>query len=172
MLRKEAQFGMLGCWIFMPQDWDETLAQHNIITLSGERVFRCIGIQGQSFLVRRDYMLRYYCENGYGLPLDQLPMSIDGLINGYPLPLLYAHNMDDPRSPLNVKTKGILNSDSALSARMRGFTSAAEYAKWIADDAYCRQQQPFKKQLQLRLLARDRSLLGRIKRKLYQQFAP
>ncbi|MEQ9022138.1 MAG: glycosyltransferase, partial [Pseudomonadales bacterium] len=30
MIRQEPKFGMLGCWIFMPEDWNESLAQKNI----------------------------------------------------------------------------------------------------------------------------------------------
>ncbi|NBD15135.1 MAG: glycosyltransferase [Cyanobacteria bacterium] len=169
MIRKQPNFGMLGCWIFMPEDWDENLAQQNIVELSGERVFRTITIQGQSFLARKEYLLRYKLSQprGHSIPINRPAMTFDGLINGYPVPLLYAHNMDDPRSPLNLKTKsGALGTEAALTARSRGFQSAEDYAKWIAADARRRQQEPFDKQLKQFKLVRDKSLIGRIKRKL------
>lgn len=176
MVRKEPKFGMLGCWIFMPEDWNETLALHNIIELSGERVFRCTTIAGQSFLARKEHLVRYSIPNeesySHGLPVNRMQMSLDGLISGYPLPILYAHNMDDPRSPMNVKTKsGNLGSDAALTARKLKFESAEDYAKWIAADARRRQEIPFDKQIERELLLRDHSLMGRLKRKLLKRFA-
>lgn len=170
MIRKEPKFGMLGCWIFMPEDWNKTLAQHNIVELSGERVFRCMGIQGQSFLARRDYLIRYQKKTRHGLPVARYTMSMDGLVSGYPVPLLYAHNMDDPRSPMNVKTKsGRLGLDSALSARAFKFESAEAFGQWIAADALHRQTVPFDQQLQWERLSQDQTLIGKIKRKLWQR---
>ena len=169
MVRKDPRFGMLGCWIFMPEDWDETLAKHNIVELSGEQVFQCVAIQGHSFLARKEYLIRYRSNNkkGHGLPIDRPGMSLDGLVNGYPLPLLYAHNMDDPRSPINIKTKsGPLLVNSALTARRLGFGSAEAYAEWIAADAYCRQKEPFTEQLKRHKLKRDKTLIGKLRRKL------
>ncbi|MEQ8541369.1 MAG: glycosyltransferase family 2 protein [Coleofasciculus sp. D1-CHI-01] len=173
MIRKEPKFGMLGCWIFMPEDWNETLAQHNIVELSGERVFRCMGIQGQSFLARRDYLIRYQKKTRHGLPVARYAMSVDGLVNGYPVPLLYAHNMDDPRSPMNVKTKsGPLGLDSALSARNLKFDSAEAFGQWIAADALRRQTVPFDRQIQIKLahLQCNKTRLGKIIFKLWERF--
>ncbi|HEY9693961.1 MAG TPA: glycosyltransferase [Oculatellaceae cyanobacterium] len=173
MIRQEPKFGMLGCWIYMPEDWDETLAQHNIVNLSGERVFRCTSIAGQSFLARKENLLRYKLNTPHchGLPVDRVRMLLDGLVSGYPLPLLYAHNMDDPRSPMNKKTNsGGLGQDSSLTARKLGFESAEAYADWIAADARHRQEVPFEKQFQWERLQQDKTLIGRIKRKLLKPF--
>jgi glycosyltransferase involved in cell wall biosynthesis len=171
IIRKEPKFGMLGCWIFMPDDWNESLAQQNMVELSGEPVFRCVMIQGHSFLARRHYLLHYQNQNLEGLPVDREAMSLDGLVSGYPIPLLYAHNMDDPRSPWNVKTKqGQLQSDSAFSARLLGFKSAEAFAQWIAADAHYRQAVPFARQLKWEQLNRDKTLIGRVKRKFWKSW--
>lgn len=176
MIRKEPRFGMLNCWIFMPEDWDETLAEHNIVEVAGERVFRCVSTAGHSFLARREHLLRYKVKMGqgysHGLPVERIMMSINGLVSGYPLPLLYAHNMDDPRSPMNVKTKtGSLRADSAQTARNFGFESAEAYAEWIAAEACNRQKVPFDKQLKWERLSRDQTLMGKVKWKLWKQFS-
>ncbi|MEQ9667108.1 glycosyltransferase family A protein [Coleofasciculus sp. G2-EDA-02] len=169
MIRKDPQFGMLGCWIFMPEDWNEFLAQQNIVELSGERVFRCVMIQGQSFLARKDYLLRYQNQAKTGIPINRVAMSLDGLVSGYPVPLLYAHNMDDPRSPMNVKTKaGRLGSDSALSARALKFESAEAFGQWIAADALHRQTVPFEQQIKWMRLKQDKTVMGKIKCKLWK----
>lgn len=177
MVRKEPKFGMLGCWIFMPEDWNETLAKQNITELSGEHVFQCTSIAGHSFLIRQEYMLRYKMNRqrdySHGLPVDRSRMSFDGLVSGYPLPLLLAHNMDDPRSPMHLKTKfdGI-GPNSALTARKLGFKSESEFAEWIAADARYRQEIPFEKQLKWQKLLQDKTFMGRFKRKLLEPFAP
>lgn len=175
IIRKDPQFGMLGCWIFMPEDWHEDIAQQNIIEQSGERIFRCVAIQGQSFLARKEYMVRYSENVSYGLPVKRIQMSLDGLISGYPVPLLYGHNMDDPRSPHNFKTKsGNLGDQSALTARSIGFKSAESYAHWIAEDARTRQTIPFNTQLKRALrriqLSSDKSIYGKLKWKVLTKF--
>ena len=171
MIRKEPRFGMIGCWICMPEDWDESIAEKNIIELSGERIFRSISKAGHSFLARKEYLIRYHVDGGGGLPVNRQAMSLDGLVNGFPLPLLYAHNMDDPRSPLNANTKsGKLQSNSALTARKQGFKTAEAYAEWIAADARFRQIVPFEQQIQSIKVQQDTSLMGKIKQKLFKMY--
>lgn len=173
IIRKDSKFGMLGCWPFMPEEWDEAVAKQNIVEISKERVFRCVRIQGHSFLARKEYLTRYTVNPSadHGLPVDQLSMSRDGLITGYPLPLLCTHNMDDPRSPLNIKTySGKFGKDSSLTARTLGFETAKNFADWIAHDAHTRQATSFTRQLERALLNKDNSLMGKIKKKLLGVF--
>lgn len=173
MIRKEPKFGMLGCWIFMPEDWNESLAQKNIIEISDELIFRTTSIAGQSFLARKEYLIRYQKLDSPGLPVNRLQMCFDGLIHGYPIPLLYAHNMDDPRSSMNTKTQGdSLQEHSAFTARRIGFQSPKDYTKWIMEDAYKYQKYTFEHQLWWLKLQADRSLMGKIKYKLLSPFRP
>jgi glycosyltransferase involved in cell wall biosynthesis len=138
MLRKNPQFGTLACWIYMPEDWDEELAKHKIVNVNGCRVFQNPWVGGCSFLVRKELAKAYAtCEStsGYGTPLNQGRMSKDGYVNGYPLPLMMAHHMDDPRSIHCRMAKTGIDEFSAATARARKFQSPEAYAKWIADDA-------------------------------------
>lgn len=100
IVRNNDNAGMLGCWIFMEDDWDESLARHKFVTLKEHEVFQNMWIAGQSFLARKEVLLRYIQPKnvGLGFPIDQYRMTRDGFINGFPLPIIYAHNMDDPRS--------------------------------------------------------------------------
>jgi glycosyltransferase involved in cell wall biosynthesis len=169
MIREQFCFGLLGCWIFMPEDWDESLAARNIVQVASHRVLRCIGIQGQSFLTRAQYFRKYWHAGPLGLPLSQDRMTLDGLINGYPVPPSFAHNMDDPRSPHWMSGDG---KPGSLTARNFAFASAAEYAAWIAADAHFRQSRSFRSQYRWLVLDHDRSLRGRIKRKLLRRWRP
>ncbi|MDB5349030.1 MAG: hypothetical protein JWN86_277 [Planctomycetota bacterium] len=169
MVRSEPRFGMLGCWIFLPEDWDESLANHKILDVGGTRVFRNMWIAGQSFLARKDLMVSHIIPPGehYGFPVDQRRMTAEGLINGYPLPLLMAHNMDDPRSPHCLMNRpGGMSEQAALTARKRGIKTPEEYAAWIRDDARQILVEPLKTQLDWYRYQTDRSIVGRLRRKL------
>jgi glycosyltransferase involved in cell wall biosynthesis len=168
LVRREPRFGMLGCWIYMPEDWDESVAGHKIIEAAGTRVFRNLWIAGQSFLARRAVLRRYIPPrefSGYGFPIHQGWMTADGLVNGYPLPLLFAHNMDDPRSPHYLMDRsGGVGEQAALTARMRGFETAAAYRDWIVADAAKVLRDPVDRQLREILRWNDRGPLGRARR--------
>lgn len=178
LIRQDERFGMLGCWIFMESDWHEDIATTNIINIQGTPIFRSTMLAGHSFLARREYLQRYCIANSphysHGLPVDRIKMSLDGLISGHPLPLLFAHNMDDPRSPLNLETKPgmAFQSSSALTARKLGFKNIEDYAAWIEADAYFRQKVSFRKQLQWMALQEDSSFLGKVKRKIMAATLP
>jgi len=169
LIRAEPRFGMLGCWIFMPEDWNEAAAARKIIELGGVRVLQSMAIAGQSFLARRNLLQKYVLPPGqtYGFPIDQGQMTEDGFINGCPLPLLLAHNMDDPRSPHCLMNRpGGMGEQAALTARKLGFKTPEAYVAWIAADARRGLAEPVALQLKRRRRERDRSLYGRARRKL------
>ena len=171
LVRQEPKFGMLGCWIFMPEDWNPTLATHNILEVSGHSIFRCTMIAGHSFVARREYLRRYSRKMSTGIPVDRVQMSIDGLISGCPLPLMYAHNMDDPRSRLNLTMQSeTISSDAGITCRRLGFDSPQAFADWIAEDALIRQKIPFHQQIMWHKITRDQSKIGRIKQRLLRPF--
>lgn len=157
--------GMLGCWIFTPEDWKDLKDSPNYVMLGKQRILRWPGIQGHSFLVRSSLVRKYVHARGYGLPVDQAGMTADGFYCGYPLPLLYGHNMDDPRSE-HLAYSDLTDSNAALTWRARGFTRK-EYAEWIAADAFRRQVVPFELEQRLVVLNQKpkRTLLERIQRR-------
>ncbi|MEX2673227.1 MAG: glycosyltransferase family A protein [Phycisphaeraceae bacterium] len=170
MVRRNPTLGMIGCWIFMPQDWDEQLAAHNIVDADGDKIFRVTAVAGQSFLARRD-LLRYYVSmEKPGFPVDGSAMSLDGYISGQPTsPLLMAHNMDDPRSPhCLMATEHADGDQQAFTMRRQPFKSLEDYARWIAADARRRQTIPIHEQLQnsRRRRRQERSVVGRFRHKM------
>jgi len=169
IVRNNDNAGMLGCWIFMEDDWNESLAKHKFVKLGEHDVFQNMWIAGQSFLAKKDILPKYiHPENyGYGFPVDQYRMTRDGFVNGFPLPIVYAHNMDDPRSKHYINRHDeSLGEHAALTARVRGFNNADEYAVWIAEDAKNILVDPLKAQLKREYTQRDQSLLGRVRKKL------
>lgn len=168
LVRSEPRFGMLACWIYMPEDWDEAAAAHKIIEVGGTRFFPNMWVAGQSFLARREALIRYVEPpgKGYGFPINQRRMTTDGLINGYPLPMLFAHNMDDPRSPHCLMNRpGGMGEQAALTARKRGFDTPEAYAAWIASDARSIIEESVAFQVWRSKLVADPTLTGKLRRK-------
>ncbi len=162
LLSREARFGLLGCWTFLPGDWDEKLARPKIVELAGARVFRNLWIGGAAWLARKGNLLRYLAPPGdYGVPLDQYRMTADGLVNGYPLPLLIARHLDDPRDP-GYREPGT-SAPSATATRKR-FESPEDYGRWIAADARRILTEPLADQLARYRLRRDPTLRGTFRR--------
>jgi len=94
-------------------------------------------------------------------------MTRDGFVNGFPLPIIQAHNMDDPRSMHYInRNDEKLGEHAALTARVRGFKNADEYGRWIAEDAKNILIGPLKEQLKKEYIQRDQSLVGKVRRKL------
>ena len=169
LLRAEPKFGLLACWVYMPEDWNEAAASHKIIEAGGTRIFQNCWVAGNSFLGRKSHLGHYVTppNSGYGLPVDQARMSKDGLINGYPLPILFAHNMDDPRSPHCLMNRpGGMGEQAALTARKWGFATPQAYADWIAADAKEILRVPVAEQVRNWFRLTKPSLLERIKRRL------
>ncbi|TWT87533.1 Glycosyl transferase family 2 [Pseudobythopirellula maris] len=171
LLREDDRAGMLGCWIFMPEDWDASAADQNSVEVAGNAVLRMTSIAGHSFLAQRDTLERYtYTEaRGHGLPVDRIQMSLDGYVSGVPLPPQFAHNMDDPRSPHFHREHGAMGQ-SSLTARCLELGDEKRFGEWIAGDASFRLRTPY--EAQMRRLERRRrlddrtGLRARIERKL------
>ncbi len=134
MVRAEPRFGMVGCWVFMEDDWDEELAQQRSMSIGGFSIQPSIGFAGCAFLCRTAHARRYAVLTDSGIPLNRTRMTLDGLVHGCALPVLFAHHMDDPRSPHYVGG-GLDRPDASLTARNHGFRDEAAYAAWIARDA-------------------------------------
>jgi hypothetical protein len=169
MLRSEPRLGMVGCWIFMPEDYDEEKARQNIVKVGAHEVLRVLTGAGQSFLARREVLRRHIVPPGHthGFPVDQTAMSLAGMINGFAMPLLVAHNMDDPRSEhCMMRRSKTIGAQAALTARKRGFETPEEYTAWITADARKKLGTPMREQLRRARLARDHSVFGRVRRRI------
>lgn len=165
--RASPKFGMLGCWIFMQDDFDPLVASQNYRTIGGHEIFAMTGLAGHSFLARSKVLRRYLYPtgwNGHGIPIDRDRMALDGFVSGHPLPMLFAHNMDDPRSEYYIPASD--GSLGALTARRLGFKTTEEYARWIRADALCRQAIPFDEQLRA---LRRRKFFGSVPGKVVQK---
>jgi hypothetical protein len=138
MIAEYPQFGVLGGWPFLRSEWDQAKAQHKIVNLGSYAIFQNLWVGGCMFLGRRE-LLKHFASNDprlFGVPMRQDLMARAGYINGFPLPISFAENLDDPRSPYcRMNRPGGWDQFAAYSARMRGFSGPEEYGRWIAADA-------------------------------------
>ncbi|MGE0709858.1 MAG: glycosyltransferase family 2 protein [Planctomycetota bacterium] len=161
LLGRSDRFGVLSCWIYMPRDYDERLAAHNEVELAGARLLRTTSVGGAGFLGRLATLRAFVRRDKPGFPVDQVAMTLAGAVSGYPLPLLLAHHMDDPRSPFCLMRKD--GERAAFTMRRLGHRTLEDYGAWIEADARRRQEVPFAEQLRRQRWSRDRSLIGRLR---------
>jgi glycosyltransferase involved in cell wall biosynthesis len=134
----DKRIGALGAWVFQKSDWDNELAAHKIIHVGPYRIFRNFRVAGCAFLGRKAALERYSSRDPatLGVPIMYGPMAKAGYISGYPLPIAFAENLDDPRSPhCRMNRPGGWDQYAAYTARMRSFSGPEEYGRWIAADA-------------------------------------
>ena len=138
MLMAEPALGLLGAWMFQPEEWDAGLGAHKIRDVGNYQIFQNMWVAGCIFLGRTVVLRRFatHDHDRLGVPIDHLAITSAGLISGYPLPMSFAHNLDDPRSPYcRTNRPGGWDQFAAYTARMRNFSGPEDYAKWIAADA-------------------------------------
>lgn len=93
------RFGVLGSWIHPVTDFDEKLARKKTSRYRGVSIVEKPSMAGSAYLMKRA------CVKQAGLlrPEDTFPgycmrLAWLGWIHGWPLPLVFAEHMDDPRS--------------------------------------------------------------------------
>jgi glycosyltransferase involved in cell wall biosynthesis len=136
LLNENKKVGMVGCWTFYPEDYERNkqVAINKVIELNNGKILQNLWIGGTAFLMMKGLAKKYLVEgNGRAFPVDRARMSLDGYVSGWYYPLIHAEHMDDPRSK-----NCLINSSGqplALTARVRGFKTNAEFLQWIKNDA-------------------------------------
>ena len=138
MLVDERLLGLLGAWVFQPEEWDEAIAAHKIRRVGDHRIFQNVWVAGCIFLGRIETLRRFsiHDPSALGVPIGHRAITAAGMVSGFPLPMSFAHNLDDPRSPFcRMNRPGGWDEFAAYTARVRNFAGPEEYAAWIAADA-------------------------------------
>jgi glycosyltransferase involved in cell wall biosynthesis len=130
------QLGGIGCWHFMPEDFDQRLAAHKLRTFQGHRVLVHPHIGGTGFLTKHaDYERFGPVDPQYLLSSYWARLAARGRVNGWYFPLVPLEHMDDPRSPHCDLPEELDDSAGSWITRTRGFRTRAEYERWIRNDA-------------------------------------
>ena len=159
------QIGVLGAWVYLKSEWDEVIARPKIVQIGPNSIFQNGWVPGGIFLGRRTIVSAYSSRDPstLGVPVDQLKIAKDGLINGYPLPMSFAEHLDDPRSPYcRMNRAGGWDQFASYTARMRKFSGPEEYGRWIAADARSVLETP----LSVQISALSPSPFSRLKTKI------
>jgi hypothetical protein len=166
----EPRLGLLGGWVYLPSEWDEKAARHKIIPVGRYHIFRNGWVGGCIFVGRVNLLRRYSSKDPstWGTPLQQMEITKAGFISGYPLPICFSENLDDPRSPhCRMNRPGGWDQFAAYSARMRNFSGPEEYGRWIAEDARATLETSIRDQIRIY----SPSLVKIVKRKLVRGLA-
>ena len=126
----EARFGILGCFRFRKEDYDEVVARPKIYEYAGGiRILRNCWIEGSGYVMKRDCVVQV----GGIRPDDSftthgIRLAARGWIHGWPMPFLYQDHMDDPRSEHSMlRSDADLQRWLPLSAKANGISSLVEW---------------------------------------------
>ncbi|MGE3164617.1 MAG: glycosyltransferase [Planctomycetota bacterium] len=139
------EFGVLGCWRFLDEDFLPDVATRKIQTFAGgHQVMRNCWVEGSGYLMKRACLERCgplgpketftsYC----------VRVAQHGWINGWIFPFIYQEHMDDPRTPHTMlKSDADLERWLPLSARANGVTTVAEWQEQLRNSARRLQHAP------------------------------
>ncbi len=142
----EDRFGIIGCWRFQPEDFDEDLSRPKIRTFSGgHQLLLNMWVEGSGYLMKRQ------CREQMGLLRGHqtfttycIQAACAGWHNGWVFPFLYQEHMDDPRAEHSeLKSDEDLTEVLPLSAQVNGVTSLVEWQEQLRRSARIVQSAPY-----------------------------
>jgi len=128
------RLGVVGCWRFMPEDFDPALASWKIEELSGgRRILRNCWVEGSGYLMKRA------CVDELGPLTGKMSfpgyckiLARRGWIHGWLHPFLIQEHMDDPRSEhCVIRTDDDLKAAAPLTAVNFGIATVDERVEQI-----------------------------------------
>jgi hypothetical protein len=108
------EFGILGTWRFMDEDFIPDLAQKKIQAFGTHRLLRNCWVEGSGYLMKRSVLERIgLIQEEESFTSYCIRAAAAGFINGWYYPFLWQEHMDDPRAPHT----GILTEEDFLRLR-------------------------------------------------------
>lgn len=91
--------GILGCWHFLPGDFNKEMAMQKIERLGQHQIMRNCWVGGSGYLMKRAVIDKIgYMKTGENFTTYCIRAAAKGYINGWYYPFLYQEHMDDPRT--------------------------------------------------------------------------
>lgn len=121
-------FGAIGSWRFLEEDFVPELAQKKLATYGTHRILRNLWVQGSGYLLRSSAVAEQgLLQPGQSFTQYCIELARRGRVNGWYFPFLLEEHMDDPRSPNTIYT-----TDEAFMAR-RPLSAVVNGVRTVAD---------------------------------------
>lgn len=126
------EFGAVGCWRFLDEDFVPALATPKIQTFrDGHQLLRNHWVQGSGYLLPRSMVqAQGPLQTGQSFTQYCIALARAGAVNGWAFPFIHEDNLDDPRSPRTLfATDEDLMLRMPLTAQALGIRTVADWAK-------------------------------------------
>lgn len=132
------EFGVIGCWHFIEEDFDPELASKKIQSFPGghQLMVNC-WLGGTGYLLKKSWVDKH----GFWRPDENfsdygIRLALNGAINGWYYPFIYQDHMDDPRSEFTeLKTEEDFQRNLPVSAQTFGIKTLEDWKKRMAVSA-------------------------------------
>lgn len=144
--RDVPEFGVIGCWHFMEDDFVPELARKKIHTFpGGHQLMRNCWLGGSGYLMKRR------CFDEMGPLISQqnftgycIQLASRGYIHGWYYPFIYQEHLDDPRCPDSMlKNDTAMKKWAPLSAINNGVTTVQAWQAQLKRSAIFLQRAPY-----------------------------
>jgi len=131
------KLGVVGCWRFPNEDFDEALSRKKIVSYGQHQLLQNCWVEGSGYLMKRE------CVDQQGLLKERqsftsycIHLAAKGWVNGWYYPFLYQEHMDDPRAEHSLlKSDADLEAFLPLSAKRNGIATLDEWTAQLKRSA-------------------------------------
>lgn len=157
------EFGVLGCWRFLDEDFDADLASKKIQAFGPHRVMRNCWVEGSGYLMKRAIIEKIGNLGEESFTNYCTRAAAAGFINGWYFPFLYQEHMDDPRVPnTGMRTEEDFLKLAPLSAKTFKIRNRQDWINRLKYSAWSLQACSYDPKHYLGLRGKIRRNLGKI----------
>lgn len=129
--------GILGCWRFLPEDFDYEKASKKIFSYGPHMIMRNCWIEGSGYLMKREVLDELKgLRDGETFTDFCIGAASLGYVNGWYYPFLYQEHMDDPRAEhTGMKTEDDFHRLAPLSAKSFGIKNRHQWTERLKKSA-------------------------------------
>lgn len=129
--------GIVGCWHFLPEDFNKEIAQKKIQKFGVHKILRNCWVGGSGYLMKRKVINKIgYLKENESFTGYCIRAAANGFINGWYYPFLYQEHMDDPRTPhTGIKSDGDFQRLLPLSAKTFNIQTREEWIQRLKTSA-------------------------------------
>jgi hypothetical protein len=129
--------GILGCWHFLPEDFDEGSAPKKIFRYGEHRIMRNCWVGGSGYLMKQAVLDEVgRIREGEDFTTFCIRAAAKGFINGWYYPFLFQEHMDDPRTVhTGISTEEDFRKLIPLSARNFNISSRDAWIRRLRHSA-------------------------------------